>query len=113
MNRRDFLRRAAIVATGAIAADQLELLERLTHRRRFFPAADVSPFGRSTAEDVITAQDQHGRTWTGIITRVDAERRTIDVDFRGGFHPSINSSDTIFGSSVDGFRVGDLIGGYR
>lgn len=33
MNRRDFLRRAAIVAAGAVAADQLEILERLTHRK--------------------------------------------------------------------------------
>ena len=35
MNRRDFLRRAAVVAAGAIAADQLEILERLAPRRLF------------------------------------------------------------------------------
>lgn len=35
MNRRDWLRRAALIATGAVAADQLELLERLTSPRVF------------------------------------------------------------------------------
>jgi len=29
MNRRDFLRRVALVTAGVVAADQLELLERL------------------------------------------------------------------------------------
>lgn len=33
MNRRDFLRRAALVAAGAVAADQLDLLERLAPKR--------------------------------------------------------------------------------
>lgn len=42
MNRRDFLRRAAIVATGAVAADQLDLLERLTWRRRHFASVDLA-----------------------------------------------------------------------
>lgn len=36
MDRRAFLRNAVIVAAGAIAADQLELVERLGWRRRFF-----------------------------------------------------------------------------
>ena len=44
MDRRSFLRRAALVAAGAVAGDQLEVLDRLTHRRRVFPGAD---FGRS------------------------------------------------------------------
>lgn len=35
MNRRDFLRRSALIAAGVVAADQLELLERLAHRRVF------------------------------------------------------------------------------
>ena len=35
MNRRDFLRRAALVATGAIVADKLELLEMLAPWRLF------------------------------------------------------------------------------
>jgi hypothetical protein len=37
MERRDFFRRAALVAAGVVAADQLDLLERLTWKRRFFP----------------------------------------------------------------------------
>lgn len=37
MNRRDFLRRASLVAAGAVAADQLDLIERLGWRRKFFP----------------------------------------------------------------------------
>lgn len=36
MNRRDFLRRAALVAAGAVAADQVELLDRLGWKRRLF-----------------------------------------------------------------------------
>lgn len=36
MNRRDFLRRSALVAAGAIAADQLDLVERLGWKRRLF-----------------------------------------------------------------------------
>lgn len=36
--RRNFLRGAALVAAGLMAADQLELVERLTHTRRLFPA---------------------------------------------------------------------------
>jgi hypothetical protein len=36
MDRRQFLRRAALVASGAVAADQLELLDRLGWVRRWF-----------------------------------------------------------------------------
>lgn len=43
MNRRDFFHRSAILAAGVVAADQLALLERLTHRRRFFPGWRVDP----------------------------------------------------------------------
>ena len=38
MDRRQFLQRSAILAAGAIAADQLELIERLGWRRTIFPA---------------------------------------------------------------------------
>jgi hypothetical protein len=41
MDRRTWLRNAALIAAGAVAADQLDLLERLTWRRRFFPGADI------------------------------------------------------------------------
>lgn len=40
MNRREFLRNAAIIAAGTIAVDQLELLERLAPRRLLFNGAD-------------------------------------------------------------------------
>lgn len=42
MNRREFLRRAALVAAGVVAADQLELLERLAHRKVFALGAPES-----------------------------------------------------------------------
>jgi hypothetical protein len=45
VNRRHFLRNAALVATGAIAADQLDILERLGWTRRMFPSAAL---GRTT-----------------------------------------------------------------
>lgn len=38
LSRREFLRRSALIAAGAVAADQLELLDRLGWVRRFFPA---------------------------------------------------------------------------
>lgn len=33
MDRRTFLRRAALIAAGVAAADQIDLLERLTHKK--------------------------------------------------------------------------------
>lgn len=39
MNRRDFLRRASLIAAGVVAADQIELLDRLGWTRKIFPAA--------------------------------------------------------------------------
>lgn len=38
MNRRTFLRRASLVAAGAIAVDQLDLVERIGWVRKTFPA---------------------------------------------------------------------------
>lgn len=43
MNRRDFLRRAALLAAGTVAADQLELVERLGWTRRLFPGWTRGP----------------------------------------------------------------------
>lgn len=45
MNRREWLRNAALLAVGAIAVDQLELLDRLAPRR-LWAGADLSPRGR-------------------------------------------------------------------
>lgn len=33
INRREFLRKSALIATGVIAADQLELLEKLNYKK--------------------------------------------------------------------------------
>lgn len=49
MNRRDFLRRASLVASGAIAADQFELLDRLGWVPRLFGSIAIpdAPSGRA------------------------------------------------------------------
>lgn len=59
MDRRLFLKRSAIIATGAIAADQLELLERLTHVRRLFPSASLVPEPTKLWIRVFTAPDAY------------------------------------------------------
>lgn len=43
MDRREWLKRAALIATGTVAADQLELLDRLGWVRRLFPSAAIPP----------------------------------------------------------------------
>lgn len=45
LSRRDFLRNAALVAAGTVAANQLDLLDKIGWRRRFF-------LGWSTQRDV-------------------------------------------------------------
>lgn len=56
MNRRDFLRRAALVAAGAVAADQLELLDRLGWVRRLFSGWRApAPFGGMTSGEYIAS----------------------------------------------------------
>lgn len=49
MNRRDFLRRSALIASGVVAADQLEILERLNHRKIFAlgDIPDLSHYGKA------------------------------------------------------------------
>ena len=41
ITRREWLRRAALLASGAVAADQLDLLDRLGWTRTMFPSAAV------------------------------------------------------------------------
>ena len=41
MNRRDWLKRTALLAAGTIAADQLELLDRLGWTRTVFPSISL------------------------------------------------------------------------
>jgi hypothetical protein len=43
VNRRDWLKKAAIIASGVVAADQLEILDRLGWTRTLFPAASLAP----------------------------------------------------------------------
>jgi hypothetical protein len=43
MNRRLFLKWLGAVSAGVLAADQLELVEKLTHERRSFLSAPVYP----------------------------------------------------------------------
>ena len=63
MNRRDWLRGAALLTAGVVAADQLELVERLGWKRRFFAGADwnQNPYGMT---------DQHGRRYAASMFRV-------------------------------------------
>lgn len=42
MNRREFTRRALLIASGFVAADQLELLDRLGWHRTLFPGTAFS-----------------------------------------------------------------------
>jgi len=56
MDRRQFLRNVALIAAGAIAADQLELLERLAPRRLYFYGENVRGTGRQQFYGVSTAE---------------------------------------------------------
>jgi hypothetical protein len=45
MNRRDFLKRLGLATAGIVAADQLEIIERLGWKRRFFQGFTPAPSG--------------------------------------------------------------------
>lgn len=98
MNRRDFLRRAAVVAAGAIAADQLELLERLSHAKIFTTG------GYAPTEIIATP-------WVARVVDVDCKRGIITVESQ----PFVRDSGLIYigGGYADVFRRGDLIQGWR
>ena len=88
MDRRRFLRRAALIAAGAVAADQIELLERLTWRRRFFPG-----WSPASSWPALRIYDYHGTLlaelsqpgpWTrvlraGTIARAEYGKTPIDL----------------------------------
>lgn len=69
MNRRDFLQRAGLIAAGVVAADQLDLLDRLGWKRKLFPGwragtgLTITPQGPSvlTGEPIVEVLDQYGR----------------------------------------------------
>ena len=53
MDRRTFLRNSVLIAAGIVAADQLVLLERLTHRKVF-----ASPYPKWAGR--VDVLDSHG-----------------------------------------------------
>lgn len=84
MHRRDFLRRASLLAAGVVAADQLDLVERLGWRRRFFS-------GWSPSDGYITYRNLR---LTGIDYHVDPSgRTTITLHF-----PKVRLSEPIIGA---------------
>lgn len=56
MNRRDFLARASLIAAGAVAADQMELIDRLGWKRSLFAlgAPDFTPFPANQLGALVT-----------------------------------------------------------
>lgn len=51
MSRREWFRNAAMIAAGVVAADQIDLLERLTHRKVF--ALGGIPDQHMTATEIV------------------------------------------------------------
>lgn len=47
MNRREFLHRASMLAALGIAAEDLDLIERLGWKRTLFPSVDLRPAMRT------------------------------------------------------------------
>ena len=45
MDRREWLRNAALIASGIVAADQLEILEKLNWKRKFFNSINLNKGG--------------------------------------------------------------------
>jgi hypothetical protein len=96
MDRRTFLRRSAIVATGAVAADEIELLEKLGDwTRRFFPSAafvpDASPFGYSVMEMAAIYQRTSFAAYRAFARRLD----DYVLNYR------VPASELIIGSGVE------------
>lgn len=75
MQRREFLRRASLIAAGVVAADQLDVLEMLAPRR-LFAGADFA-----TSRRLVRLRDQHGREWSATTGYSDGVHFT-DAGFR-------------------------------
>lgn len=74
MDRRQFFRRSALIAAGVVAADQLELLEKLTWKRTLFPGwSPKSP-------------DVWGHQMRMVITAIDMNQSTMHVEMTS--HPT-------------------------
>jgi hypothetical protein len=99
MNRRDFLRRAALIAAGAVAADQLDLIERLGWRRKLFPGW--------------TAPSNHEGRY--LITRMEQSfypdrMSTVTIDMRGeGRAFSVTADAAAAHPALSRFLVGDWV----
>lgn len=65
MDRRQFFRNATLIAAGTVAADQLELLERLTWKRRCFPSAALS--SRDTQVILLSTVDPYNRKLISVV----------------------------------------------
>ncbi len=69
MDRRLFLRNSALIAAGAVALDQLEILDRLNWKRTLHPGADIRPVwvkgkARYDSSRGVFLLDSHSRIWT-------------------------------------------------
>lgn len=83
MDRRQFLRNSSLIAVGVIAADQLEILERLTWKRTIFPSAAVSKDVLVNVGDVLLWDRRpDGLYYTAkmIFPNEDKPRRLIEAD---------------------------------
>lgn len=90
MDRRTFLRNCALIAAGAVAADQLEIIERLAHSKVFaspFPNGRVGHIELLTADGFVARhvpwngepfyqlKDVRGHSWARIV--VDQPRSPV------------------------------------
>lgn len=74
MNRRAFFRNAALIAAGAVAADQLELIDRLGWKRKLFSAWGAMPvlYG-----DGVTDDTRALNAWVRGLPVYDEQERSI------------------------------------
>jgi hypothetical protein len=102
MNRRDFLRRSALIAAGAVAADQLELIERLGWRRKFFAGWTPQPNTVGTKGLYRITSIESGFPVNGLSTitfGMGGAGRQGDVSFDAQWQPDISSR----------YKVGDWV----
>jgi hypothetical protein len=82
MDRREFLRNSAVIMAGLTAVQQMELVERLLHKRTLFPGATLSgthgyleligPYG-----NVIGSTPWNGEQYVTPLLRKIADRQLI------------------------------------
>lgn len=115
MNRRDFLRRSALVAAGVVAADQLDVLDRLGWKRRFFPGWSRAAFAGTEdttwlashplqQEPIIVVVDQYGQeiARSGAVGGV-AEFSTVMIAAPWMYSPSLTFRVHRSGGKVQSF----------